>query len=166
MASQEEIDSAIGLGGEMAVGGAGGVGVDEDELADELAGLVEEEKRAEAERRAEEKRVEETRAEADKRKVEEEKRRKEEEERVLWERRAEGERRQQQGKGEERQKERERQLAPAQGEERPMALTNSHTASPSTWENTFDAAQQRDREEKQRAEIERVQRDGRRMPAE
>lgn len=46
MANQEEIDQAVRIGGEVAMGGKR-VEVDEDELAKELEALVEEEKQAE-----------------------------------------------------------------------------------------------------------------------
>ncbi|KIR41477.1 hypothetical protein I307_04026 [Cryptococcus deuterogattii 99/473] len=49
MANQEEIDQAVRIGGEVAMGGKR-VEVDEDELAKELEALVEEEKQAEQEK--------------------------------------------------------------------------------------------------------------------
>lgn len=55
IADSKEIDDAVRLGGEVAVAASGvDVGADDDELADELAALVEEEKAAQAERESKE----------------------------------------------------------------------------------------------------------------
>ena len=64
MSNQEEIETAVRIGGEVAVGGSSGAGVDDDDLKKELEEMVREEKEKEAEARtAEQARAERARVE-------------------------------------------------------------------------------------------------------
>ena len=149
MASQEEVDHAIRVGGSVAVG-AGGVAVDEDELEKELEALVLDEKarqreeaetaRRETERREKEDAERKTRNEASQ-KLAEEQRRKSEKVAAL-------------------------RPLPSQGQSQDRQPESNTDTQQDEWQRTYDAARQREDEERARAEIERMRREERRVAAE
>lgn len=142
MANQEEVDSAIRLGGEIAVGAGGREVVDDDELRRELEEMVKDEKEAkraeEVEARLEEKRRLEARlAEKEKERVE--------------------------------VPVRQEKLAaplPTSAEtssagvaDRDPRMVEKETAEERVWRERYEDAQQRKKEEAARANAERMQRD-------
>jgi charged multivesicular body protein 7 len=144
LASQEEVDSAIRVGGSVAVGAAG-VGVNEDELEKELEGLVLDEKKAQEEAKEREVlRQREERERGEKEKAEREK----EEERQ----REEKERKEREDKARAEREKKEKEVEADAAEKK--------------WQDTYDAAQQRQREEAERAEIEQRRKDEKRIAAE
>lgn len=128
MANQEEIDSAIRLGGQSAT--KTGEDVDEDSLAEEFEAMVQEEKAREAER-------------------------------VQLEQAAQ-ERKKAQASEERKAKIAELQKKQAELEEQKRVL-ETDPASPSDaqddWQRRYDAAKDRQSEEKKRAEVERMQKE-------
>jgi len=139
LALQEEVDSAIRVGGSVAVG-AGGVVVDEDELERELEGLVLDEKKAKEEEQERNLVREKERVERAEREEREKKEKKEKEEK------------------EGREKEKVQQTY--------MAKQDKERTPEDVWQETYDTAQQRQREEAARAEIERMRREEKRVAAE
>jgi len=130
MANQEEVDSAIRLGGEVAVGTS--EGVDDEELKRELEGMVRDEKEAQAAAVAE-------RAEKEK-----------EAQRVVEAQRTAG-------KEKIVQKPTEKPTpVPAPQEAKKAGETDAETER--VWRERYEEAQQRTREEKERAEVERMRR--------
>ncbi|GFZ51657.1 hypothetical protein JCM24511_09425 [Saitozyma sp. JCM 24511] len=154
LADAHEIDEAVRIGGKIAVGAAGGgVEVEEDELREELEGMVREEKERQAR---------------------EEKERQEREER-------EKEQKEQKEKEEEKEKEERGKLAQtantavavvsgkdesARREEVLVPSGGSGGSSEDEWKHRYEDAQRREKEEKERAEVERMRRDERRAVAE
>ncbi|KAK4685224.1 charged multivesicular body protein 7, partial [Tremellales sp. Uapishka_1] len=139
MADADEIDRAVRVGGEIAVGAKGDV--DDEELEDELEELVKEEK--------ERLRAEELRAEEERRNKEREARDKVEREREAREK-AERDTR-------------EKDVAMAKETEARVALL-AH-AEQTQWENNYQAAQLRERQEMERAKADRLRTDESRLAA-
>lgn len=139
LALQEEVDSAIRVGGSVAVG-AGGVVVDEDELERELEGLVLDEKKAKEEEQERDVVREKERVERAEREERDKKEKKEKEEK----------------EGREKEKAQQAHMAKQDKERTPEDV----------WQETYDTAQQRQREEAARAEIERMRREEKRVAAE
>ena len=130
MANQEEVDSAIRIGGEVAVGVS--EGVDDEELRRELEGMVRDENEAQAAAVAE-------RAEKEK-----------EAQRVVEAQRTAG-------KEKIVQKPIEKPTpVPAPQEAKKAGETDAETER--VWRERYEEAQQRTREEKERAEVERMRR--------
>jgi charged multivesicular body protein 7 len=130
MANQEEIDSAIRLGGQSAT--KTGEDVDEDSLAEEFEAMVQEEKAREAER--------------------------------LQLEHAAQEREKAQASEERRAKIAELQKKQADLEEQKRLLEADPASQPGSqdeWQRRYDAAQDRQSEEKKRAEVERMQKEER-----
>lgn len=148
MASQEEVDEAV-----RAVGAGARMEVDEDELEVELRGLVEEEKaRILAKKKKAELREERRKAEEE-RKVEEKKRKEE------AKKREEVEKREEERKEAEKRKAKAETMARAKDAERHADVNDQ-------WEGRYEAAQQREQEEKKRAEAERLRKEEQRVAAE
>ncbi|RSH92455.1 hypothetical protein EHS25_008871 [Saitozyma podzolica] len=154
LADAHEIDEAVRIGGKIAVGAAGGGGeLEEEELREELEGMVREEK----ERQAREEREERERQERQER----EKREKEQKE---------------QKEREEKEKEEQEKVgqlvntAAASGKNesarREEVLVPPGGSSEDLWKHRYEDAQRREKEEKERAEVERMRRDERRAVAE
>lgn len=145
LASQEEVDQAIRVGGRVAVGAAG-VEVDEDELERELEGLVLEEKERLAE---EDKDKEKDKEQKDKQRVERESKIAE------------------QGKQRPMGSISQTGLVIGQARESTELGSKISTgAGENDWERKFEEAQQRQVDEGLRAEQERLKRDERRVAAE
>ena len=127
MANQEEVDSAIRIGGQVAVGASGEV--DDDELKRELEAMVNDEKEAQAAamagRVAEQKEAQ--------RIAEKEK---------IVQKSAEG----------------STSVASTQGPARESSETGADAEAERVWRERYEEAQQRTREEKERAEVERMRR--------
>ncbi|ORY30213.1 Snf7-domain-containing protein [Naematelia encephala] len=142
MANQEEVDEAVRVGGQVAMGTR--VEVDDDEVAGELEELIKEEKeRQEAERIAEQKRI---KAEAEQKTIRDE---------------AEKEK----AKQAERAKKAEAEMQPPPITALPSTLEMDDIKK-KEWEEVYAKAQEREREEKARAEQERLQKEARRVAAE
>lgn len=152
LAGAEEVDEAVRVGGKVAVGGGAGEGVDEEELERELEGLVLEEKeRQAAETEAEEKKGKEKADRVESKRREDEARQKAQEA---------------QGREKEKAREKESREEKVQGGSGVGQAVGARPDSRSDWQSTFDAAQQRKSEEAQRAEIERLRREEKRVAAE
>jgi len=137
MSNQEEIDTAVRIGGEVAVGG-GGV-VDDDDLKNELEEMVKEEKEKEAEARmAEQVRAEQTRVE----------RAEKEKERVAVPIAKGGS-----------------TSTPSVGGQTSAETTRAEVEAEKVWRERYEEAQQRKKDEGERAEMERLKRQ-QRMAAE
>jgi len=137
MSNQEEIDTAVRIGGEVAVG-SGGV-VDDDDLKKELEDMVKEEKEKEAEARmADQVRAEQTRVE----KAEKEKGR------VAVQAAAGGS-----------------TSTTLDAGQKSAETTQSEVEAEEVWRERYEEAQQRKKEESERAEMERMKRQ-QRMAAE
>lgn len=141
LASQEEIDQAIRVGGAVAVG-AGGVVIDDDELEKELEGLVIDEQQKQKEREEAEKQ----RMEVEKQRSAKEREEKERAQRV--------------------QAAREQAKAQSTGHGTSQGQAGQTDTAKDDWQKTYDEAQRRKVEEAQRAEIERMNREERRVAAE
>ena len=136
MSNQEEIETAVRIDGEVAVGGSSGAGVDDDDLKKELEEMVKEEKEKEAEARtAEQARSERARVE---------------------------------------RAEKEKEAVPAAtggststtpGAGQSAETTQSEVEAEKVWRERYEEAQQRKKEESERAEMERLRKQ-QRMAAE
>ncbi|WVQ84609.1 hypothetical protein IAT38_006764 [Cryptococcus sp. DSM 104549] len=145
MADQEEIDQAVRVGGEVAMGGRrADADVDEEELASELAGLVEEE-RKEQEREKERVRVE----------GEKERERKEVE-------RVEREKERARVEAEKMRRTTENAVPRAENPEKKEEISEEELP----WRQRYEEAQARKQAEKERFEAERAQREAKRVAAE
>ena len=154
MASQEEVDSAIRIGGELAVdaGVRGGGGEDEEELEKELEGLVREEKEKE-------------RVEGEKRRKEEAMEREKELERER-ERQKELEREQEQGRAQISSSSQKTTETPSEQITNKTTGISTGVSASNEWTRRFEDAQQRDQEEKRRAEVERMRKEEKMLAAE
>jgi len=147
MASQEEVDQAIRVGGRVAVGADGAV-LDDDELEKELEALVLDEKARQKEE------AEAARGEKDLLEKED------------AERKARVEAKKELEEEQRREKEKLASLQPLSSQGRAGQSSAGPSDPQDAWQKTYDAAQQREQEERARAEIERVRREERRVAAE
>lgn len=127
MANQEEVDSAIRIGGEVAVGVSGEV--DDEELKKELEGIVRDEKEAQAA------------AVADRVEKEKEAQRVAEKEKIV-----------------QKPIEKPSSVTPTNQEMKKAGQGEVDSEAERVWRERYEEAQQRTKEEKERAEVERMRR--------
>ncbi|WRT64481.1 uncharacterized protein IL334_001413 [Kwoniella shivajii] len=153
MADQEEIDQAVRIGGELAMGGKR-VEVDEDELAAELADLVEEEKLAQ--RASEKKRLEDEERAAKSAAVAAAKKEEEEKLQPVLENPV---------SAKESVKPSSAESAPAQAPAKAKP-TSSNNEDEQKWNERYEDAQMREDAERRRSQEERLKKDEKRIAAE